>query len=69
MTAAERTRIRLEVDRIHRARLKRTPIHIDPAVYTRILAACCPDTANGINAEDHAWRIATTIAQLKGKAA
>lgn len=63
MTAAERQLIRAEVDRRQRARIPTRPV-IDPAVYLRILSACCLDSP--VDVEEHARRVATRVAQARG---
>lgn len=65
MTAAERQRIRDEISRRQHAQAEtsKTRHRINPDTYTRILAACCPDSP--IDIEQHARRIALRVAQTE----
>lgn len=63
MTGAERQAIRAAVDQARREKLLRA----DPAVFDRVLAACCPDST--VDVEAHARRIALRVARAQSKAA
>lgn len=63
MTAAQRTRIRVEAARLQRQRHLRRIHPINPAVYLRVLAACCLDSP--VDVEEHAERIALVVAHAR----